>query len=177
MNKLLYQPCGAASISAKELMRSAGRFANLQRRAAAGAGHGNPVCAALCQIARNLRNDHIGTIYPDRIAGPQLKGVEIVQIVQIGAANCRAVHIDGIEPCGQADHSGARRCKFNAVECGLIQFICPFERDQAIFMVPGSAKAPAIRKVVIFHDKAVNGIGKPGRLHAENRTFNITGAA
>ena len=34
MNKLLYQPCGAASISAKELMRSAGRFANLQRRAA-----------------------------------------------------------------------------------------------------------------------------------------------
>lgn len=103
--------------------------------------------------------------------------MEIVQIVQIGAANCRAVHIDGIEPCGQADHSGARRCKFNAAECGLIQFICPFERDQAIFMVPGSAKAPAIRKVVIFHDKAVNGIVKPGRLHTEDRTFNITGTA
>ena len=158
-------------------MRSAGRFANLQRCAAAGAGHGKPVCVALCQIARNLRNDHVGPIYPDRIAGPQLEGAEIVQIVQVGAADCRAVHIDGIEPRGQADHSGARRCKLHASECSFIQLICPFERDQAIFMVPGSAKAPAICKIVVFHDKAVNGIGKPGRLHAENRTFNITGAA
>lgn len=158
MNKLLYQPCAAASVPAKKLMCSASRFTDLQRCAAARAGHGKPVCIALCQIARNLRNDHVGTIYPDRIAGPQLKGTEIVQIVQIGAANCRAVRIDGIEPCSQTDHSGARRCKFNAAECGFIQFICPFERDQAIFMVSGSAKAPAICKVVIFHDKAVNGI-------------------
>lgn len=120
MNKLLYQPCGAASISAKKLMCSAGRFPNLQRCAAAGAGHGKPVCTALCQIARNLRNDHVGTIYPDRITGTQLKGAEIVQIVQVGAANCRAVHIDRIEPCSQADHSGARRCKFHAAECGFI---------------------------------------------------------
>ena len=158
-------------------MRSAGRFTDLQRCAAARAGHGNPICVALCQIARNLRNDHIGTIYADRIAGAQLKRVEIVQIVQVGAANCCTVHIDRIKPCSQADHSGARRSKFNAAKCGLIQFIRPFERNQAIFMVPGSAETPAIRKVVIFRDKAVNGIGKPGRLHAENCTFNITGTA
>ena len=103
--------------------------------------------------------------------------MEIVQIVQIGAANCRAVHIDGIEPCGQADHSGARRCKFNAAECGLIQFICPFERDQAIFMVPGSAETFAICKIVIFHDKTVDRVCKLGRLHTGNSKLQIMGGA
>ena len=101
-------------------MCPAGRFANLQRCAAAGAVHRDSVCTALGQIARNLWNDHIGTIYPDRIAGSQLEGAEIVQIVQVGTANSRAVHIDRIEPCSQADHSGARRCKFHAAECGFI---------------------------------------------------------
>ena len=68
-------------------MRAAGRFANLQRCAAAGAGHGKPVCTALCQIVRDLRNDHIRAVYPNRITGTQLKRTEVVQIVQVGAAD------------------------------------------------------------------------------------------
>ena len=110
-------------------MRAAGRFANLQRCAAAGAGHGKPVCTALCQIVRDLRNDHIRAVYPNRITGTQLKRTEVVQIVQVGAADRCAVHADGIEPRSQADHSGARRCKLHASECSFIQLICPFERD------------------------------------------------
>ena len=129
VDKFLYQLCRAASIPAEKLMRSAGRFSNLQRCAAAGAGHGKPVGTALCQITRNLRNDHVGTIYSDRITGTQLKRTEVVQIVQVGAADRCAVHADGIEPRSQADHSGARRCKLHASECSFIQLICPFERD------------------------------------------------
>ena len=156
VDEFLYQLCRAASIPAEKLMRSTSRFSNLQRCAAAGTEHGKPVCTTPCQIVRNLRNDHIRAVYPNRITGAQLKRMEIVQIMQVGASNCRAVHIDGIEPCGQTDHSGTRRCKFNAAECGFIQFILPFERDQAVFMVPGSAETFAIRKIVIFHDKTVD---------------------
>ena len=97
-------------------MRSTGCFSNLQRCAAAGAGHGKQVCTALCQVVRDLRNNHIRAVYPNRITGTQLKRTEIVQIVQVGAADRCAVHIDRIEPRSQADHSGARRCKPYASE-------------------------------------------------------------
>ena len=173
----MYQLCRAASIPTEKLMRSAGRFPNLQCCAAAGAVHGNPVCTALRQIVRNLRDDHIRAIHPNRITGPQLKRTEVVQIVQIGAADRCAVHIDRIEPRGQADHSSARRCKLHASECGFIQLICPFERDQAVFMVPGSAETFAICKIVIFHDKTVDRVCKLGRLHTGNSKLQIMGAA
>ena len=40
VDEFLYQLCRAASIFAKKLMRPTGRFSNLQRCTAAGAGHG-----------------------------------------------------------------------------------------------------------------------------------------
>ena len=89
-------------------MRSTGCFSNLQRCAAAGAGHGKQVCTALCQVVRDLRNNHIRAVYPNRITGTQLKRTEVVQIVQVGAADRCAVHADGIEPRSQADHSHFR---------------------------------------------------------------------
>ena len=92
------------------------------------------------------------------VAGPQLKVLDNVEIVEIGTINCGAVDNHILELAGDGYHAGAGRSKLEAKKLGFVQLIRPLERHDAVFVMARRAQALAVGNIIVFHNEAVHGI-------------------
>ena len=98
-------------------------------------------------------------VNPNSVADPQSETFNDIQVMQISMIDGCAVNDHILELSGDGYHAGAGGGQFKAEELGFIQFISPFERHYAIFMMARRAQALTIGDIVIFDDKPIHGIG------------------
>ena len=91
------------------------------------AGIRNCQLSAPGEIICNLRNDHIGFIYLDRIADTKLQLVYNADIVYAGTTDGGSFQLYRLKDGNRVDQAGTGGTPFNLKKGCVCCFVCPFK--------------------------------------------------